>query len=294
MTLVVHRSRKPVEKEMVGLDPSLVALAILMFGIFAGSLGAMLGLGGGVLMIIFLLLALNIPAHQAVALSLIAVIASSSMAGSVYIKDRMTNLRLAMVLEAFTVSGAVAGAFLALSLPVSAIQALLGCVLFYTSVTMFRERKEECFEPSGSGFLQGEFYDERACATVKYEVKNLELGAVASLIAGAVSGIVGIGGGVIKVPIMNIVMKIPIKAAAATSNFMVGVTAAASAVIYFQSGLVDLHLAAPTILGIMVGAYIGTRLLAKSRSVVLRRLLAVVLAFFGMILLLKAGGLLAW
>lgn len=276
------------------MDPSLVALAILMFGIFAGSLGAMLGLGGGVLMIIFLLLALNIPAHQAVALSLIAVIASSSMAGSVYIKDRMTNLRLAMVLEAFTVSGAVAGAFLALSLPVSAIQALLGCVLFYTSVTMFRERKEECFEPSGSGFLQGEFYDERACATVKYEVKNLELGAVASLIAGAVSGIVGIGGGVIKVPIMNIVMKIPIKAAAATSNFMVGVTAAASAVIYFQSGLVDLHLAAPTILGIMVGAYIGTRLLAKSRSVVLRRLLAVVLAFFGMILLLKAGGLLAW
>jgi uncharacterized membrane protein YfcA len=279
---------------MVGLDPSLVALAILMFGIFAGSLGAMLGLGGGVLMIIFLLLALNIPAHQAVALSLIAVIASSSMAGSVYIKDRMTNLRLAMVLEAFTVSGAVAGAFLALSLPVSAIQALLGCVLFYTSVTMFRERKEECFESSGSGFLQGEFYDERACATVKYEVKNLKLGAVASLIAGAVSGIVGIGGGVIKVPIMNIVMKIPIKAAAATSNFMVGVTAAASAVIYFQSGLVDLHLAAPTILGIMVGAYIGTRLLAKSKSVVLRRLLAVVLAFFGMILLLKAGGLLAW
>ncbi|MGF3499188.1 MAG: sulfite exporter TauE/SafE family protein [Candidatus Methanosuratincola sp.] len=276
------------------MDPSLVALAILMFGIFAGSLGAMLGLGGGVLMIIFLLLALNIPAHQAVALSLIAVIASSSMAGSVYIKDRMTNLRLAMVLEAFTVSGAVAGAFLALSLPVSAIQALLGCVLFYTSVTMFRERKEECFESSGSGFLQGEFYDERACATVKYEVKNLKLGAVASLIAGAVSGIVGIGGGVIKVPIMNIVMKIPIKAAAATSNFMVGVTAAASAVIYFQSGLVDLHLAAPTILGIMVGAYIGTRLLAKSKSVVLRRLLAVVLAFFGMILLLKAGGLLAW
>lgn len=279
---------------MVDLDPNLVPVAILMFGIFAGSLGAMLGLGGGVLMIIFLLLALNIPAHQAVALSLIAVIASSSMAGSVYIKDRMTNLRLAMVLEAFTVSGAVAGAFLALSLPVSAIQALLGCVLFYTSITMFKEREAECFESLGSGTLDGEFYDERACATVKYRVRNLEVGAVASLIAGAVSGIVGIGGGVIKVPIMNLVMKIPIKAAAATSNFMVGVTAAASAVIYFQSGLIDLHLAGPTILGIMVGAYVGTRLLARSRSVVLRKVLAVVLAFFGAILLLKAGGLLAW
>ncbi|MEJ5292920.1 MAG: sulfite exporter TauE/SafE family protein [Candidatus Methanosuratincola sp.] len=281
-------------KEMVDLEASLVPVAVLAFGIFAGSLGAMLGLGGGVLMIIFLLLALNIPAHQAVALSLIAVIASSSMAGSVYIKDKMTNLKLAMVLEAFTVSGAVAGAFLALSLPVSAIQALLGCVLFYTSITMFRERGTERFESSGCGSLEGEFYDEQACRTVKYDVKNLELGAVASLIAGAVSGIVGIGGGVIKVPIMNIVMKIPIKAAAATSNFMVGVTAAASAVIYFQSGLVDLHLAAPTILGIMVGAYMGTRLLAKSRSAVLRKVLAVVLAFFGMILLLKAGGILAW
>jgi len=279
---------------MVGLEESLVPVAILAFGIFAGSLGAMLGLGGGVLMIIFLLLALNIPAHQAVALSLIAVIASSSMAGSVYIKDKMTNLKLAMVLEAFTVSGAVAGAFLALSLPVSAIQALLGCVLFYTSITMFRERETERFESSGCGSLEGEFYDEQACRTVKYDVKNLEIGAVASLIAGAVSGIVGIGGGVIKVPIMNIVMKIPIKAAAATSNFMVGVTAAASAVIYFQSGLVDLHLAAPTIMGIMIGAYMGTRLLAKSRSAVLRKVLAVVLAFFGMILLLKAGGILAW
>ncbi len=281
-------------KEMKALDPNFVPIAILLFGIFAGSLGAMLGLGGGVLMIIFLILALNIPAHQAVALSLIAVIASSSMAGSVYIKDRMTNLKLAMILEAFTVSGAVAGAFLALSLPVSAIQAILGCVLFYTSITMFKERKDECSGYAGNGSLDGEFYDEQACKTVRYKVKNLGLGALASLIAGAVSGMVGIGGGVIKVPIMNIVMKIPIKAAAATSNFMVGVTAAASAVIYFQSGLVDLRLSAPTILGIMVGAYFGTRLLARSRSIVLRKALAMVLAFFGTILMLKAGGLLAW
>ncbi len=280
----------------------LMALAILLFGIFAGSLGAMLGLGGGVLMIIFLLLALNLPAHQAVALSLIAVIASSSMAGSVYIKDRMTNLKLAMVLEVFTVSGAVAGAYLAIAMPVWVIQALLGCVLFYTSITMFRERKGG---PSASDagsreraeesvLLAGEFYDVQSSATVSYGVKNLKIGTVTSFIAGAVSGMVGIGGGVIKVPIMNLVMKIPIKAAAATSNFMVGVTAAASAVIYFESGLIDLKLAAPTIMGIMIGAYIGTKLLARSRSTVVRRVLAVVLSFFGAVLLLKAGGILAW
>ncbi|MEN3007387.1 MAG: sulfite exporter TauE/SafE family protein [Candidatus Methanosuratincola petrocarbonis] len=280
----------------------LMALAILLFGIFAGSLGAMLGLGGGVLMIIFLLLALNLPAHQAVALSLIAVIASSSMAGSVYIKDRMTNLKLAMVLEVFTVSGAVAGAYLAIAMPVWVIQALLGCVLFYTSITMFRERKGG---PSASDagsreraeesvLLAGEFYDVQSSETVSYGVKNLKIGTVTSFIAGAVSGMVGIGGGVIKVPIMNLVMKIPIKAAAATSNFMVGVTAAASAVIYFESGLINLKLAAPTIMGIMIGAYIGTKLLARSRSTVVRRVLAVVLSFFGAVLLLKAGGILAW
>jgi len=284
-------------------DLYLMALLILLFGVFAGSLGAMLGLGGGVLMIIFLLLALNLPAHQAVALSLIAVIASSSMAGSVYIKDKMTNLRLAMVLEAFTVTGAVAGAYLAIGMPVWVIQALLGCVLFYTSITMFRERKvdpdgSETAPREGAGgrgsVLDGSFYDEQSSATVSYGVKNLKLGSVTSFIAGAVSGMVGIGGGVIKVPVMNLVMKIPIKAAAATSNFMVGVTAAASAVIYFESGLVDLKLAAPTITGIMIGAYIGTRLLAKSRSAVVRKVLAVVLSFFGAVLILKAGGILAW
>ncbi len=224
------------------------------------------------------------------------------MAGSVYIKDRMTNLKLAMVLEVFTVSGAVAGAYLAIAMPVWVIQALLGCVLFYTSITMFRERKGG---PSASDagsreraeesvLLAGEFYDVQSSETVSYGVKNLKIGTVTSFIAGAVSGMVGIGGGVIKVPIMNLVMKIPIKAAAATSNFMVGVTAAASAVIYFESGLINLKLAAPTIMGIMIGAYIGTKLLARSRSTVVRRVLAVVLSFFGAVLLLKAGGILAW
>lgn len=280
----------------------IMALAILLFGIFAGSLGAMLGLGGGVLMIIFLLLAMNLPAQQAVALSLIAVISSSSMAGSVYVKDKMTNLRLAMVLEAFTVSGAVAGAYIAIGMPTWAIQALLGCVLFYTSITMFKERLSEVtIDTSGAKekvgkaeSLAGEFYDAQSSATVSYHVKHLKIGTITSFVAGAVSGMVGIGGGVIKVPIMNLVMKIPIKAAAATSNFMVGVTAAASAVIYFESGLVDLKLAAPTIMGIMIGAYIGTRLLARSRSIVVRRVLALMLTFFGAVLLLKSGGVLSW
>ncbi|MEM4643986.1 MAG: sulfite exporter TauE/SafE family protein [Candidatus Methanomethylicaceae archaeon] len=270
-------------------------ITIFLFGIFAGGLGATLGLGGGVLMILFFTLAINIPIHKAVALSLLAVIASSSMAGSVYVRDKMTNIRLAMVLETCTVPGAVLGAFLALSLPGRFIEAILASVLLYAALVSFRQVKSEktIFREDRLG-IGGEYYDEAKKEMVRYSVDRLKEGLFASLLAGIVSGIVGIGGGIIKVPIMNFIMKIPIKASAATSNFMVGVTAAASAVVYFSKGVVDLQMAVPTVLGIMAGAYMGTRLLSQTQSPYLRILLAVVLIFFSIVLFLKSGGILVW
>ncbi len=277
------------------MDPLILA-SIFAFGIFAGSIGAMLGLGGGVLMIVFFILALGLPAQQAVALSLLAVIASSSMAGSVYIRDKMTNLKLAMVLETCTVTGAVAGALIAVMLPVYFIHFILGMVLVYTSLMMIRGIKaEEVAVTEVKGMtVRGEYYDECAKKNVPYATVRMKIGLLLSLVSGIISGIVGIGGGVIMVPIMNLAMKIPMKAAAATSNFMVGVTAAASAFIYFNQGYVDLYLAVPSVLGIMVGAYIGTRVMNRVRSNVLRRLLGAVLAFFAVVLFLKAMGALAW
>lgn len=277
------------------MDPLILA-SIFAFGIFAGSIGAMLGLGGGVLMIVFFILALGLPAQQAVALSLLAVIASSSMAGSVYIRDKMTNLKLAMVLETCTVTGAVAGALIAVMLPVYFIHFILGMVLVYTSLMMIRGIKaEEVAVTEVKGMtVRGEYYDECAKKNVPYATVRMKIGLLLSLVSGIISGIVGIGGGVIMVPIMNLAMKIPMKAAAATSNFMVGVTAAASAFIYFNQGYVDLYLAVPSVLGIMVGAYIGTRVMNRVRSNVLRRLLGVVLAFFAVVLFLKAMGVLTW
>ena len=274
----------------------LIAAAIFAFGIFAGSIGAMLGLGGGVLMIVFYILALDLPAHQAVALSLLAVIASSSMGGSVYIRDKMTNLKLAMILETCTVTGAVIGALIAVILPVSAIQLLLGAVLIYASATMIKGVKSEgaAAAPTGGLTVKGEYKDECTGERVCYSAIRMKLGLALSLIAGCVSGIVGIGGGVIMVPIMNLTMKIPMKAAAATSNFMVGVTAAASAFVYLNQGYVDLNLAVPSVLGIMLGAYAGTRIMGKVKSITLRRLLGFVLIFFALILFTKAAGVLTW
>ena len=276
------------------MEPLLI-LGILAFSVFAGGLGAMLGLGGGIFMIIFFMLVLNIPAHQAVALSLLAVIASSSMAGSVYIKDKMTNLKLAMIIETCAVTGAVSGALVALILPVIFIEVALGMILIYAAIIMYLGRKSENIVSATEGMtVKGEYYDPCSNRTIGYCAVRLKTGLFMSLIGGAVSGIVGIGGGVIMVPIMNMIMKIPSKASAATSNFMVGVTAAASSFIFFNKGFVDLYFAVPTVVGIMFGAYIGTRMIGKVESSTFRKLLSAVLTFAAFLLILKAGGILSW
>jgi hypothetical protein len=280
---------------MVKMEP-VILTAIILFGVFAGALGAMLGLGGGILMIIFFILALNLPLHTAVALSLIAVIASSSMAGSVYTRDKLTNIKLSIVLETCSVTGAIVGTVLALFLPAVFTEAVLVVVLFYASFMMFRAPISElAVEPAeGRRSLKGEFYDAIKKQLIKYSPIRVKLGMVTSVVAGAISGIVGIGGGVVMVPIMNLIMKVPMRASAATSNFMVGVTAAASALLYFNEGFVDLNVAVPTVVGIMVGAYIGTRLMVRVRTVQLKRLLGAVLAFFAVVLMLRALGVLTF
>jgi uncharacterized membrane protein YfcA len=277
------------------MDP-ISLISILLFGIFAGCLGAMLGLGGGVLMIIFFIFALNLPAHQAVALSLLAVIATSSMGGSVYLKDKLTNIKLAMVLETCTVTGAVTGAILALILPSLFTEIVLGIVILFAALIMLKSPRSEKIVPPEEGvkLVLGRFYDPLGKCDVLYAPVRMQLGLLSSLLAGSISGIAGIGGGVVMVPIMNLMMKVPIKAAAGTSNFMVGVTAAASAFIYISGSFVDPYAAVPTVLGVMLGAYAGTHIMARVESITIKRLLGIVLIFFGAILFLKAGGLVSW
>lgn len=274
----------------------IIAIITLLFSVLAGTLGAMLGLGGGVFLVIYFILALNLPAHEAVALSLLAVIANSSVAGSVYLKDKITNIRLAIVLETCTVTGAILGTFLALILPSVFTEIILSIVLFYVAIMMLKSPRSEEIIPVKAAKLNisGEIYEAAKKRIVVYQPIRLRLGLFFSAIAGAVSGIVGIGGGVIKVPVMNLLMKVPIRAAAATSNFMVGVTAAASAYLYFNGGYVDIYGAVPVVLGVMAGAYLGTRLAARAQSQFLRRLLGIVLVFFALVLFLRVGGILTY
>lgn len=277
------------------MDP-FTLIAILLFGIFSGALGAMLGLGGGVLMIAFFILALNIPAHQAVALSLLAVIASSCVGGSVYVKSGLTNIRLSLSLETFAVTGAISGAVIALILPTLFTEILLGLVLIYAAFVMLRSPISEEIVTEKRGLLIpcGEFLDTLEKRVVRYCPTRMRVGYFVSLLGGGISGIVGIGGGVIMMPVLNLIMKVPMRAAAATSNFMVGVTAAASAFVYFNRGFLELYAAVPTVLGIMAGAYLGTVFLGRTESVNLKRLLGAVLSFVALLLIMKALGVISW
>ncbi len=218
------------------------------------------------------------------------------MGGSVYVKDKMTNVKLAMVLETCTVTGAVLGAYVALIMPLLFTELVLAIAILTSALLMIKSPRREVETACSAErtIVSGEFYDPRKKINVAYVPIRLKLGLIISLIAGSVSGIAGIGGGIIKVPIMNLLMKIPVKAAAATSNFMVGVTAAASVFVYISAGYVDLYMAVPTVLGIMVGAYIGTKILVRIESITVKRLLGAVLLFFGVVLLLKAGGIISW
>ncbi len=262
---------------------------IFLFGIIAGSIGSMVGIGGGVFMILFFTLVIKVPIKYAVALSLVSVVASSSIATSFYLHEKMTNIRLAMILETATCSGAILGAFTALLIPTSLIEGILGITLSYVGMISFLNpiSHEVITKPSK---LSGEYYDGKNL--IKYSILRIKFGLFASLIAGMISGMIGIGGGIIKVPIMNLIMKIPIKAAAATSNFMVGLTASASAIVYFIKGMIDFQLAIPAILGITIGAIIGTRYLIHGKPIYIRKIFGLILLFFSIIFILKALGVL--
>ncbi|HMN28232.1 MAG TPA: sulfite exporter TauE/SafE family protein, partial [Caldilineaceae bacterium] len=215
------------------------------------------------------------------------VIAPSSAAGAVYVGRGLTHTRLSMVLEIATTLGALAGGITAVLLSPRLLEALFGLVLLYVIYSMSRLPPAE--GPSAlTGILETSYVDPLTGEEVAYGVRNLATGFGASFVAGNISGLLGIGGGIIKVPIMSLVMGVPLKAAIATSNFMIGVTAATSALIYYGRGYVDPQIAIPTALGILVGAQVGSRLGGRLRTLTLKRLFLGVLLIFAAQMLWKA------
>ena len=263
-------------------------LAVLFVGsIFAGLLGSLTGLGGGVVLVPLLTLGLHIDLRYAIGASIVSVIATSSAAAATYVREGFTNLRLAMFLEIATTFGAVGGATLAQFLPTAWIAAIFGVVLLLSGAQALKARRpEQRLSPEQASAaakrlgLTGEFPGSDG-RIVRYGLTHVPGGFALMALAGALSGMLGIGSGGFKVLAMDSLMRVPFKVSTTTSNFMIGVTAAASAGVYLVRGYIEPRIAAPVMLGVLVGAAAGTRFLMKWRSKSVRRVFAFVLMALG-------------
>ncbi len=265
----------------------MIEVLIFVVAVAVGLLGSMVGIGGGVLLTPILTFFFGIPIKTAIGASVVSVIATSSAAGAVYVGRGLTHTRLAMILEIATTAGALAGGFTAILLNPRLLYVVFGLVLVYVVYSMSIKRREEG-EQGDKGVLRTEYVDPKTQKVVNYGVHRMAGGLLTSFVAGNISGLLGIGGGVIKVPAMNLVMGVPLRAAIATSNFMIGITAATSATVYYQHGFLNPSVAIPTALGVLLGAQVGARVSGKVQSKHLRLLFQGVLVFFAILMLYRA------
>lgn len=251
-----------------------VALLMVVGGVAAGVFGSLLGLGGGILIVPLLTIGFGLPLREAVGVSLVCVIVTSSAAAGVYLERRQANLRLGMTLELFTAMGAIAGGLVAFLLDERVLAGLFALVLVYVALTMARGPRAA---PDTDGHAGAA--DLTITAPTPPTVHRLPAGLVGSVAAGIVSALLGVGGGIVKVPVMHLVMGVPLRIATATSNLMIGITASASAIVYLLRGGIDVYAAAPTAVGVFVGATIGSRLAGRVHVRLLRLLFVAVLLF---------------
>ena len=249
---------------------------IFVAAIAAGLLGSLVGLGGGVLIVPLLTLVFGFPIYYAIGASIISVIATSSGAAAAYVKDHMTNLRVGMFLELGTTLGAISGAFLAGYLAPNLLSIIFGIILLTSAAPLVFKIGEELPQDvkndslANTFHLNGIYPDHHLHRNVPYQVTRTPLGLAMMYVAGLISGLLGIGSGTFKVLALDVAMRLPMKVSTTTSNFMIGVTAAASAGIYFSRGDIAPLIAAPVALGILVGALVGARLLAHLSNKILR------------------------
>ena len=264
------------------MSPLEFMLSLFALCLVAGLVGSLFGLGGGIIVVPALTLIYGIDIRYAIGASIVSVIATSSGAAAAYVREGMTNLRTAMLLEIGTTTGAISGAFLAGRLDGRWLHLTFGGMLVVSAAAMlWRRRSGSRPAPpdrlADALALHGSYFDASQGMTVAYRVAHTRLGLLLMYVAGVVSGMLGVGSGVLKVPAMDLAMRMPLKASTATSNFMIGVTAAASAGVYFARGDVDPFIAAPVALGVLLGALAGSRLLGKVDSRVLRVLFVAIL-----------------
>jgi hypothetical protein len=267
----------------------MVFAAIVALAAGAGLFGSMLGVGGGVIMVPVLSIGFGLPIQTAIATSMVCVIATSAMAQLAFVKRGMTNPRLGFLLEVASAAGAVLGGLTAVLVDGRVLQGAFAAVLLYV---VWQMNRGSVVAAERGGPLGAAYYDPTESREISYGVRHTRLGFVLSIGAGNVAGLLGVGGGAFKVPIMNALMGVPLKAAIATSNLMIGVTAVTGAAIFYGRGYVDPSYTVPAALGILIGASFGPRLATRLPARTLRIVFQIVLAGFAVLMVVKAGGVL--
>ena len=267
----------------------IIGLAMLCGGAAAGAFGSLLGLGGGLLIVPLLTFGFGLPLRDAIGVSLVCVIMTSSAAAGVYLERHVANLRLGITLELFTAFGALIGGSIAFLLDERLISLLFAGLLVYVAVSMARTRPVVRSTASQTVSIPNAVLVDDPVAVSPtmldrlsgddYRVRNLGRGVIGAAGAGVASAFFGIGGGVIKVPLMHLAMGVPLRVATATSNLMIGITAAAGALIFILHGGVDPYVAGPTAIGVFLGASGGSRLSHRVNVSVLRAMFVVVLIY---------------
>jgi uncharacterized protein len=256
----------------------------------AGFLGSLTGLGGGVVLVPLLTIFFHVDLRYAIGASLVSVIATSSGSAAAYVKEGFSNIRIGMFLEIATTTGALFGAYLTAKVPGKAIAIIFGIVLMYSAYVSRRTRPrtdvEQPPDPLATKLkMNGTFPDTSGIRA--YNVYNVPTGFGVMWVAGTLSGLLGIGSGALKVVAMDQAMKIPFKVSTTTSNFMIGVTAAASAGVYLSRGYIDPSLAMPVMIGVLIGSLMGTRVLVKTQTKRLRLVFSLVIVLLGVEMMFK-------
>jgi len=263
-------------------------------GLFAASLGSMLGIGGGFIMVPILTLLAHLPIKSAIGSSLVAIVATASVAASRYLRLQFTNVKLGLLMCCAAIPGAIVGGLLASISSPAILSILFGLIQVYVAYTMITrgDISPPSYELSAGntdGVNTATYYDRTTAKLVGYRIVRIPKGLGGSFLAGTLSSLLGIGGGIVQVPVMNIVMTVPIKAAIGTSTFIMALTTAAGALIYYYQGHIHPFVIAPLLLGAFPGALLGTALTERTDSTVLRRVFGALLLVTAILMFLKAA-----
>jgi len=272
-----------------------------VIALLAGAFGSVLGIGGGLFIIPSLTLFLGVHLKTAIAASIVAVIATSLGGGNVYVRRHVADVRLGLLLALATAPSAVIGALLATSVNPRVLAAVFALVLAVSAYRMLRGRRQAPAAPRDKGETAGEgrlrmrdrFWDDASRQTIVYHVRNIPIGVGASSVAGLISGLLGVGGGIVQVPVMTLLMGVPIKVATTTSTYVIGITAMAGAFVYYnhKPSYIDPALAIPVTIGVFLGASIGSQILSRLSQRLLRDLFTVVLLVYAVQMTLRIFGI---